>query len=85
MSRFTKSLRTCVSVLIVATGSVGMLAAQAEAPPKAAITGVARPAKTAPAPIMPLASHRASYRITLATATGTKSPDGRAGAHQLRV
>ena len=52
---------------------IAAVSAQAEAPPRAAITG------TAPAAATPLASHRAMYKITLLKATGSKSPTAARG------
>ena len=52
----------------------GAISVQAEAPPRVAITG-----KGASGSVMPLAPHRAMYRITLLKATGSKSPTGARG------
>ena len=80
MSHPTRALSAGWNALIVVavtSGSAlsGLTAARAEAPPpRAAITGTA-----APTSVVPLAPHRAMYKITLAKATGSKSPTSARG------
>ena len=73
MSLFKPSLGKVCGILIAAA-LFGTMAAQAEAPPRTAITG-----RSPSAPVAPLAPHRATYKITLLKATGSKSPTGARG------
>ena len=72
MSLFETMPGACCGTLIVALFSA--MPIQAEAPPRTAITG-----KSPSASAIPLAPHRAMYKITLLRATGSKSPTGARG------
>ncbi len=61
-------------ILLAATVLAAFGSARAEGPSRDAIVGPAKPA-----PDMPLADHRAIYRVTLLKATGTKSPTSARG------
>ncbi len=61
-------------LLLAATMLAALGAARAEGPSRDAMVGAARPA-----PDVPLADHRAIYRVTLLKATGTKSPTSARG------
>ena len=60
--------------LLAVTALAASSSARAEGPSRNAMVGPAKPA-----PTMPLADHRAIYRVTLLRATGTKSPTAARG------
>ncbi len=79
MSYWLDSLRMSRSASIVVSGLACLLPARAEAPPRAAITGLANPGKPISTATVALAAHRAAYRITLSSAVGSKSPTAARG------
>ena len=76
MSLFVSG-RAFRAACLAAAGTLCLLPARAEAPPRAAITGSAPPGKVGAT--VPLAAHRAAYRITLSSAFGSKSPTAARG------